>query len=87
VGRRGGSAQAEALAVAATLPVDGDEDLVGRYHAVLALGWVTAQGVPAGAALAGKLQAVVERERNRNFTAKVNEDLERLAMRLRRAGR
>lgn len=85
VGRRGGAAQAEALVAAATLPVDGDEDLAGRYHAVLALGWVTARGVPGGAALAGKLQAVVERERARNFTAKVNEDLERLAMRLRRA--
>ncbi len=87
VGRRGGAAQAEALVAAATLPVDGDEDLAGRYHAVLALAWVTAQGLPAGPALAAKLQAVVEREKNRNFTAKVNEDLERQAMRLRRTWR
>ena len=87
VGRRGGAGQAETLVAAATLPVDGDEDLAGRYHAVLALGWVTAQGVPAGPALAGKLQAVVERERNRNFTAKVNEDAKRLAVRLRRQSR
>ncbi len=87
VGRRGGPAQAEALVAAATLPVDGDEDLTARYHAVLALGWVTAQGVAGGPALAGKLQAVAERERNRNFTAKVNEDLERQAMRLRRTRR
>jgi HEAT repeat protein len=87
VGRRGGSAQAAALTSAAGLPVETDADLAARWHALLALDWVTTRGAPGALVLAGQLDDLADRERNRNFTAKVNEDAKRLAVRLRRQSR
>ncbi len=83
VGSRGTAAQAKALADAAVLKVDGEADLAARYHALLALDWVTARGAAAGG-VADAREALVEREKARNFTAKVNEDARRIAVRLRR---
>ncbi len=84
VGRRGDPGQAEALAVAAALPVESDDDLAARRHALLALEWVTARPAPAAAAVADRLDALVGREKGRSLTAAVNEDARRLAVRLRR---
>jgi len=87
VGRRGGPAQAPALASAAGLPVETDADLAARWHALLALDWVTVRGAPGALVVAEQLDTLLDRERNRNFTAKVNEDAKRLAVRLRRHSR
>jgi HEAT repeat protein len=84
VGRRGGSAQAEALAIAAALPVNDEDEVAARSHAVLALEWVTGHGALGGYAVAERLEALVEREKGRSLTASVNEDAMRLAVRLRR---
>jgi HEAT repeat protein len=84
VGRRGGPDQAEALAVAAALPVDSDDDLAARHHALLALEWVTARPTPAATAIADRLDALVSRDKGRSLTTGVNEHARRLAARLRR---
>jgi len=87
VGWAGGPPQAAALASAAVLPVETDADLAARWHALLALEWVTARGAPGALAIAEQLDALVDRERSRTFTAKVNEDAKRLSVRLRRQPR
>lgn len=84
VGRRGEPAQAEALAIAASLPVNNDDELAARSYAILALGWITKHGDVGGLAVAERLEALVEREKGRSLTAAVNEEAMRLAMRLRR---
>ncbi len=87
VGWLGGPPQAAALASAAVLPVETDADLAARWHALLALDWVTARGAPGALVIADQLDALVDRERGRSFTAKVNEDAKRLSVRLRRQPR
>ncbi len=84
VGRRGGPGDVTALVDAAALPVQDDADLVARYHALLGLEWILGQGAPGVAALADRLDAMVDKEKGRGFTAKVNEDARRIAMKLRR---
>lgn len=84
VGRRGGPGDAAALADAAARPVQDDADLAARYHALLGLEWVMAKGVPGADALADRLDALADKEKGRGFTAKVNEDARRIAMKLRR---
>jgi HEAT repeat protein len=86
LGTVGGPAQAEALAGAVVAMVDTDEEIAARYQALLALDWITARGqVPGAAGVADKLEAMVAQEKNRNLTAGVNEDVKRLAGRLRRS--
>jgi len=89
VGRAGGAAQAPALAAAIAHPVSGDDDLAARYHAVLALSWIDRRAPlgKAGADLATGLDAVLAADKGRALTAGVNEDVLRLAARLRRAAR
>ncbi len=86
VGRSGGAAQAGALSDAVARPVNGDDDLVARYHAVLGLSWVSQRAPlgPAGATIAPKLEGVISADKGRAVTAGVNEDVLRLATRLRR---
>ncbi len=84
VGRLGGPADAAALVEAALMPVQDEADLAARYHALLGLEWVTARGAPGAAALADRLDALCDREKGRGFTAIVNEDARRVAMKLRR---
>jgi hypothetical protein len=87
VGRAGGAGHAPALAGAAALRVDSEEDLPARYDALLALGWV-ADRAPLGATgpeVAAKLETMIAAEKGRALTASVNEDALRLATRLRRA--
>ena len=43
VGRAGGAKHAAALADALVRPVEQDEELAARYHAVLALGWIASR--------------------------------------------
>ena len=82
----GGPAQAEALTGAVVAMVDTDEDIAARYQALLALDQITVRGpIPSAAGVADKLDAMVVQEKNRNLTAGVNEDVKRLAGRLRRA--
>lgn len=86
VGRAGGAAAAKGLADAAVRPVDGDDALAARYHALLGLGWIAARE-PLGAAgpgIADQLERMIAQDRGRNLTAAVNEDALRLATRLRR---
>ncbi|HEY6001815.1 MAG TPA: HEAT repeat domain-containing protein, partial [Anaeromyxobacter sp.] len=87
-GRAGGSAQAQALGEAVARPVAGDQDLAARYHAVLALGWISSQEKLGAAAepIAQKIDGIIAQDRGRTLTAGVNEDALRLATKLRRAG-
>ena len=86
VGRAGGAEQAAPLATAIAHPVSGDDDLAARYHAVLALTWIDRRAPlgKAGGELASRLDAVLAADKGRAFTAGVNEDVLRLATRLRR---
>jgi HEAT repeat protein len=86
VGRAGGAAHAAALADAIARPVRNDADLAARYHAVLALAWISARDKlgPAGEGVAEKIDAVLVQDRGRTLTAGVNEDALRVATRLRR---
>ncbi|HEY6097911.1 MAG TPA: HEAT repeat domain-containing protein, partial [Anaeromyxobacter sp.] len=88
VGRAGGAAHAAALGEAIVRPVNGDADLVARYHAVLALGWIASREKlgPSAEPLARKIEAMIAQDRGRTLTAGVNEDALRLAIRLGRAG-
>lgn len=89
VGRAGGKDDARALVDAVARPVDGDDAVAARYHALLGLGWIAARA-PLGADAAGyadQLDRVIAQDRGRNVTAAVNEEALRLATRLRRAGR
>lgn len=88
VGRAGGAAQAGALGEAVVRPVAGDQDLAARYHAVLALGWISSQEKLGAAAepIAQKIDGIIAQDRGRTLTAGVNEDALRLATKLRRAG-
>jgi HEAT repeat protein len=86
VGRAGGPEQASALVEVVVRPVGGDEDLAARYHAVLALAWISQRADlgPAGADVAAKIEAMIASEKGRSYTAGVNEDALRIATRLRR---
>ncbi|MFO0582853.1 MAG: HEAT repeat domain-containing protein [Anaeromyxobacter sp.] len=86
VGAAGKAKQAPALAAAVARPVNGDADVDARFHAVLALKWVLAREPigPAGAELAGRIDAVLASDRGRTLTAGVNEDALRVATVLRR---
>ena len=87
VGRAGGAKHAAALADALVRPVEQDEELAARYHAILALGWIASREklAGAGAEIAAKIDAMIAHDRGRTLTAGVNEDALRLATRLRRA--
>ncbi len=89
LGRAGGAAQAAALGDAIVRQVSDEKDLAARYHAVLALGWISGREklVQAGEAIAGKIDAMLAQDRGRTLTAGVNEDALRLATKLRRAAR
>jgi HEAT repeat protein len=88
VGRAGGAQHAAALAEALVRPVEQDEELAARYHAILALGWIASrEKLAAGPDLAGSIDAMIARDRGRTLTAGVNEDALRLATRLRRVAR
>ncbi len=82
----GGAPQADALAAAVLRNAETDADVDARYQAVLSLGWVTRPPFPGGAALAEKLETLVAREKTRQLTQTVNEEVQRLAIRLRRVG-
>jgi HEAT repeat protein len=86
VGRAGSAADAEGLASAILRPVANDADLAARYHALLALAWITGREKlgPAGPEIAGRIDAMLAAERGRRLTEGVNEDALRLAARLRR---
>jgi HEAT repeat protein len=86
IGRSGGAADAQALAAAAALPIDGQAAVEARYSAVLALGWIAARAPlgAEGAGLADVLERAIAQDRGRPLTARVNEDALRLATRLRR---
>jgi HEAT repeat protein len=87
VGRLGKAAQAGALLQTIRVPADTDGDLGARANATLALDWIAASG-GLGAespAMADKLDALVEQEKGKSFTIKVNEDVKRVALKLRRA--
>jgi HEAT repeat protein len=86
VGRAGGAAQATALGEAVVRPVAIDQDLAARYHAVLALGWISSRESlgPAAAPIAQKIDGLIAQDRGRTLTAGVNEDALRLATKLRR---
>lgn len=82
-----GSAKAvPALANAAARQVNDDEDVAARYHALLAIRWITAREPlgPAGGEVAAKLETLAALDRGRTLTEVVNEDAARLAARLRR---
>jgi HEAT repeat protein len=87
VGRAGGAAQAQALGEAVARPVSTDQDLAARYHAVLALGWISSREKLGAAAepIAQKIDGLIAQDRGRTLTAGVNEDALRLATKLRRA--
>lgn len=86
VARAGGAAQAGALGDAIVRPVSDEADLAARYHAVLALCWITAREKlgAGGEAIADKIEAMIAQDRGRTLTAGVNDDAFRLATRLRR---
>lgn len=86
VGRAGAAGNASALGEAIVRQVNGDADLAARYHAVLALGWISAREKLGAAAepLAQKLDAAIAQDRGRTLTAGVNEDALRLAAKLKR---
>ncbi len=87
VGRAGGASHAAALGEAIVRPVADDADLEARYHAVLALSWISARESVGAAAepIAQKIDAMLAQDRGRTLTAGVNEDALRLATKLRRA--
>ena len=89
VGWVGGAGDGPALLAALLRPVNGDADLAARYHAVLALAWISGRAPlgAAGAEMAGKIDDLIAAERGRRLTASVNEDALRLASRLRRQAR
>jgi hypothetical protein len=86
LGRAGGAAHAAALGDAIVRPVTDEGELAARYHAVLALGWISRREPvgAAGEAIAARLDAMIAADRGRTLTAGVNEDALRLASRLRR---
>jgi HEAT repeat protein len=89
VGRAGDATHAQALLGAIVQPATAEADLSARYHALLALDWLTNRPGGLGTAtptVADKLDALVEQEKGRSFTVKVNEDVKRMAVKLRRAG-
>ena len=87
VGRSGGAAHAPALGEAIVRQAGGDADVMARYHAVLALGWIASREKlgPAAEPIARKLEEMIAQDRGRTLTAGVNEDALRLATKLRRA--
>jgi HEAT repeat protein len=86
VGRTGGAKEAAALADAVVRPVADDADLAARYHAVLALGWISArEKLSAGGTIADRIDAMLAADRGRTLTAGANDDALRVATRLRRA--
>jgi HEAT repeat protein len=87
VGHSGGAAQAPALAAALVRPVDGEDALAARYHAVLALSWIGRGPLDGkGRELADGIEKAIAAEpRGRKLTEGVNEDALRLAAALRRA--
>jgi hypothetical protein len=89
VGRAGGAAHAPALGDAVVRQVANEGDLAARYHAVLALGWISAREKLGGAGegIATKIDAMLVQDRGRTLTAGANEDALRLATKLRRAAR
>lgn len=93
VGRSGTAAEATALGDAIVRKVDDDEDREARYHAVLALGWIAKREadakkvIPAGAAIAEKINAMIIQDKGRKLVEGVNEDAMRVALRLERAAR
>jgi HEAT repeat protein len=86
LGRAGGASVAAALGEAIVKPVNDSSELAARYHAVLALGWISSREKlgAAGEPIAAKIDAMLAADRGRNLTAGVNEDALRLATRLRR---
>jgi HEAT repeat protein len=85
LGSLGGVEQAEALAAAVVYPVEDEEDIAARYQALLSIDWIAAaKPIPNAAAIAKKLEGLVAQEKTRNYTAAVNEEVRRLAIRLRR---
>jgi HEAT repeat protein len=89
VGRAAGAdprADARALADAIGRPVDGDDAVTARYHAILALGWLATRADLGkdGAGYADALDRVIAQDRGRAMTGPVNEEALRLATRLRR---
>ncbi len=89
VGRGGSAAQAAALGDSIVRPVSNEGDLAARYHAVLALGWLSAREKlgKTGGDVATKIDGMIVQDRGRTLTAGVNEDALRLATRLQRAAR
>jgi HEAT repeat protein len=91
VGRTGTAAEAAALGDAIVRKVDDDEGREARYHAVLALGWIAKKEalekrtIPAGAAIAEKIDAMILQDKGRKLVEGVNEDAMRVALRLERA--
>jgi HEAT repeat protein len=91
VGRAGGPELAGALGEAIVRKVDGDEDREARYHAVLALGWISKAAaaekkpIAEGAAIAEKIDAMILADKGRKLVEGVNEDAMRLALRLARS--
>ena len=86
LGMLGGAEQAAALADAAVHKVNDEEDIAARYQALLSIDWIAAKGaIPDAAAIAEKLEELVAKEKTRRFTAAVNEEAKRLAIRLRRS--
>jgi HEAT repeat protein len=89
VGRAGDASMAAALAEALVRPVQSDDELAARYHAVLGLDWLARRAPvgPRGAELAAAIDRMVAVDKGRTLTAAVNEDALRLAGRLRQAAR
>lgn len=88
IGHHGSAAQVDALLASIAQPAQNQPDLDARYAALLALDWLTNAGAVGGKATAAadKLDALVEQEKGKSFTIKVDEDVKRLAIKLRRAG-
>jgi HEAT repeat protein len=86
VGRAGSAAHASVLAEALVRPIASEVDLPARYHAVLALGWISSREKIGqdGESIAARIDEVIAQDRGRTLTAGVNEDALRLATRLRR---
>ena len=89
VGRAGGPGEAAALVDAIVHPVNDEADVQARYHAVLALGWVSSRAPlgEAGRDLATRIDRMIAAEKGRNLTAGANDDALRVATRLRRQAR
>lgn len=85
VGRTGGAADGPALVKAMLLPVQDEAGVAARYHAVLALDWISEREKLAGAPeIVAQIEAMIAADRGRRLTEVVNEDALRLAARLRR---